>query len=231
MHPVMESGKSRAACWLVASLLVNAAAWAGDIYTSVDANGQERWSSQALDVSYVAVPALRIPDVVPAAVLRRTTPADKAVQVRMEARRRSLSPLVQRTAQRHGVSAALVMAVIEVESGYNPQALSPRGARGLMQLLPATASRYDMRDARELYDPARNVDMGTRHLKDLLAQHGGQWALAMAAYNAGAQAVVRHGQRIPAYRETMLYVPAVLAAAARFSNDLDPSSRVENFRE
>jgi soluble lytic murein transglycosylase-like protein len=82
-----------------------------------------------------------------------------------------------------------------------------------MQLMPATAARYGVTDPG---DPAQNIDAGVRHLKDLLnVQHQGNVALALAAYNAGQGAVARHGGRIPPYRETMLYVPAVLAAAAR----------------
>lgn len=137
----------------------------------------------------------------------------------METRRRSLYPLIESAARRHGVNTEMVMALIEVESGFNTHAVSPKGARGLMQLLPATAVRYGLRDVSELHDPARNIDIGIRHLKDLLIHHDGQWTLAMASYNAGQQAVAKHGQRIPGYTETMLYVPAVLAKAARFTSE------------
>jgi soluble lytic murein transglycosylase-like protein len=105
-----------------------------------------------------------------------------------------------------------VLSLIDVESRFDPQAISPKGARGLMQLLPATAARYGMHALTELHDPQRNIDLGVRHLKDLLQSNQDNWALALAAYNAGNGAVQR-GQRIPAYRETMLYVPAVLVRA------------------
>jgi soluble lytic murein transglycosylase-like protein len=133
----------------------------------------------------------------------------------LQARRTALSPLIEQTAARHGIDTQMLMALVEVESGFNTHAISRKGARGLMQLMPATAVRYGMRQVRELHDPARNLDMGTRHLKDLLTLHGGQWALVMASYNAGQGAVSKHGQRIPGYAETMLYVPAVLVRAAQ----------------
>ncbi len=81
-----------------------------------------------------------------------------------------------------------------------------------MQLMPATAARYGVTDAG---DAAQNIDAGVRHLRDLLNAHQGNVALALAAYNAGQGAVAKHRGRIPPYPETMLYVPAVLAAAAR----------------
>lgn len=233
-HDNPQLGRGATEVWVAVGLSVLATAvpaWAGEIYSSLDGNGQTRWATQPLDSSYSAIPALRTVDGVPIATLLPPALGGTALQAQLAQRRRSVLPLVQAAAQRHGVSAALVLAVIEVESGYNPQALSPKGARGLMQLLPATARRYGMRDARELYDPVRNVDWGTRHIKDLLAQHDGQWALAMAAYNAGAGAVARHGQRIPAYAETMLYVPAVLARAARFAEDMGGEGAVTEKRE
>jgi soluble lytic murein transglycosylase-like protein len=204
--------------WLSQALLLttNATqAWATEIFASTDAAGQTKWATQALDTSYQK--AIVTPD----AVRRPTTtqparPPAKS-QVRLQHCSVALRPLVNAIAQRYGVDTHLVMAVIEVESGCNTLALSPKGARGLMQLMPATASRYGMRDAKDLYDPVKNLDMGIRHLRDLLAAHGGQPALAIASYNAGANAVAKYRQRIPNYPETMLYVPAVLAKAAQLS--------------
>lgn len=86
-----------------------------------------------------------------------------------------------------------------------------------MQLMPATAARYGLSGPDTWRDPERNIDAGARHLKDLLVQHQGNLALALAAYNAGPGAVARHRGRIPPYRETMLYVPAVLARFAAAS--------------
>ena len=89
-----------------------------------------------------------------------------------------------------------------------------------MQLLPATAKRYGMKNEQELHVPSKNIDMGVRHLKDLLNLHNGQVVLAIASYNAGQGAVSKHGQRIPSYRETMLYVPAVMAYMAHQSDSV-----------
>lgn len=109
----------------------------------------------------------------------------------------------------------MVFALIQVESRFNTYAVSPKGARGLMQLMPATAKRYGITTIRELHNPARNLDAGIRYLKELLKMHEGNWALAIASYNAGEYAVARHGARIPRFQETMLYVPAVFAEAAK----------------
>ncbi len=117
--------------------------------------------------------------------------------------------VVLRSAQRYGIEAALVHAVIAVESGYDSKAVSPRGARGLMQLMPDTARRYGVDDA---FDPDSNVRGGTRYLADLMKLFDNDVRLALAAYNAGEGAVHRHGGRIPPYAETVGYVSRVVAA-------------------
>lgn len=200
-------------------------AFATDIYSSTDADGVVRWSTQAWDNSYrKVIAASAYPSAISSGPALAATRVRSSHLVKLEQRRRFFYPLVDGAARRHGVDTNMVMALIEVESGFNAQAVSPKGARGLMQLMPATAARYGMRDVRELDDPARNLEIGISHLKDLLAAHGGQWALALASYNAGLGAVVRHGQRIPRYTETMLYVPAVLAKSLRpLANDGAPT--------
>jgi soluble lytic murein transglycosylase-like protein len=115
--------------------------------------------------------------------------------------------LIEEAAHRYGLDPLLLHAVIRAESGYNPDALSPRGATGLMQLLPDTARRYGVKD---LYDPRQNVRAGARYLRDLLERFGNDLELALAGYNAGEGAVLRAGNRIPDYRETRAYVPKVL---------------------
>jgi transglycosylase-like protein with SLT domain len=125
--------------------------------------------------------------------------------------RRALMQMASKIARRHGVAEPLVHAVIEVESKYNPKAVSRAGAMGLMQLMPKTADKYSVADA---FDPVQNVDAGVRYLKDLLERYSGQVRLALAAYNAGEEAVERHGG-IPPYRETIDYVRRVQRAAAR----------------
>lgn len=131
----------------------------------------------------------------------------------LSARRSALEPLVQRIAHIHGVHPALLKAVIEVESGFNAQARSPKGAIGLMQVMPATAARYGDFD---LYSPEQNIDVGTRYLRDLLTMFNGNIRLAVAAYNAGENAVIRNGRQVPAYPETQRYVPMVLERYNRF---------------
>ena len=120
---------------------------------------------------------------------------------------RRFAPIVARAARVHGVDEALVHAVIFAESSYDPDAISPAGASGLMQLMPATAAQYGVRD---LFDPAQNVSGGVRLLRDLLAQFNGNVELALAAYNAGAGAVIRAGNRVPPRPETVAYVPKVI---------------------
>jgi len=119
--------------------------------------------------------------------------------------------LVREAAERHHVDPALVRAVIETESNWNPSARSHKGAMGLMQLIPTTAQRFGVNDA---FNPKQNVDAGVRYLKTLLERYNGNLDLALAAYNAGEGAVDRaHG--VPSYRETRNYVQRVQDAYFR----------------
>lgn len=115
--------------------------------------------------------------------------------------------LIHRAALNAALEPALVHAVIHVESGYNPQARSHKGAIGLMQVLPDTALRYGVRDPAL---PKENLKAGTLYLKDLMLQFNSRLELVLAAYNAGENAVLRHGEKVPPYSETLRYVPAVL---------------------
>lgn len=112
-------------------------------------------------------------------------------------------------ARAHGLEPALLHAVISTESAYRAQAISTKGARGLMQVMPATARRYGIGE-QALAQPATNIAAGTRYLADLLRMFSGDLRLALAAYNAGEHAVMRHGWRVPPYAETEAYVPKVL---------------------
>jgi hypothetical protein len=123
-------------------------------------------------------------------------------------------PLIERAAEQHGVSAALIEAVIHVESNYRPQAVSPKGARGLMQLMPETAARFEVTD---VFDPEQNIRAGTRYLAWLLELFGNDVQLACAAYNAGEKAVLRFGG-VPPYPETQEYVRRVTDRLARTSS-------------
>jgi len=113
---------------------------------------------------------------------------------------------IKQVALRHGISPLLVAAIIEAESEFNPRAVSRKGARGLMQLMPATASSLSVRNS---FDPYENIDGGVRHLRRLLDRFHGNIPLAVAAYNAGEQTVINyHG--VPPYRETRRYVAKIL---------------------
>ncbi len=126
---------------------------------------------------------------------------------------RKFAPMVESASRTHGVDVALVHAVISAESGYNPAALSKAGARGLMQLMPDTARRYGVQN---IHDPMENINGGVKYLRDLLTLFNGNLELAVAAYNAGENAVIRHGNRIPPYAETANYVPKVLGFYRKF---------------
>jgi Transglycosylase SLT domain/Domain of unknown function (DUF4124) len=115
--------------------------------------------------------------------------------------------IIRREALSNSLDPLLVAAVISVESNHNAGARSPKGAAGLMQLMPDTAKRYGVADP---YRAESNIRGGTRYLRDLLAMFNGDVRLALAGYNAGENAVIRHGYRIPPYPETLDYVPKVL---------------------
>lgn len=163
------------------------------IYAWRDVNGTLVLSDRKLDDGALTY---AVPD---AAGIRATTPSASGNHEEFE-------PLIQEHAARHALRPELVRAVIQVESGYNPRALSPRGAMGLMQLMPATARELGVRNA---YDPDDNIRGGCTYLRRLLDRYNGNEDLALAAYNAGADAVDRHGRTIPPYRETRDYVKRV----------------------
>jgi hypothetical protein len=139
-----------------------------------------------------------------------------AATLRTEERWRAMAgdwaDAIAEAADRHGVDRALLAAMVQVESRFQPRAVSPKGARGLLQLMPATAARFGVRDP---FDPVQNLDGGAQYLRWLLARFDGRTDLALAAYNAGEGAVDRHGRQIPPYGETLRYVNRVLEDAIR----------------
>jgi hypothetical protein len=142
----------------------------------------------------------------PVASVRGFVPDEVLDEVPPSGDLNDLRAMATAVAQRQGLDPALVLAVVAVESGFRPEAVSPKGARGLMQLMPATAAALGVSNA---FDPAANLDGGTRHLGALVARYGGDLKKALAAYNAGAAAVDVHGGILP-YRETRDYVAKVL---------------------
>src|SRR5215471_2779454 len=125
--------------------------------------------------------------------------------------------LIRKTAAKYDVDADLVFSVVAAESNFNPRAISRRNARGLMQLLPETARRLGVKD---IFDPAQNIDAGTRHLRNLLKLYQGDLALTLAAYNAGPGAVERFGN-VPPYNETIAYVRAIRKTYAQRKSATD----------
>jgi soluble lytic murein transglycosylase-like protein len=190
---------------LLPCLLLLAATARADIYSYIDANGTAYFSNVPDNDRYTLF--MRTPKLEVAA-----PPADNP-SLSMSGNRTRFTPLVEEAASRNRLDAALLHALIATESGYNPRAVSRKGAIGLMQLMPGTASRYGVTDA---FDPAQNVHAGARYLSDLLQMFKQDLNLALAAYNAGEQSVIKHGNHIPPYRETMAYVPKVLDTYRKF---------------
>jgi hypothetical protein len=132
---------------------------------------------------------------------------------------RRLDYLIHQKAAHHQIDPLLIYLVMREESGFNHRAVSRVGARGLMQLMPATARRLGVRN---IHDPVQNVEAGARYLRGLIRLYAGNVNLALAAYNAGEGAVARYGGRIPPYRETINYVRRISAAWWKFKRPTVP---------
>lgn len=122
--------------------------------------------------------------------------------------------VIRAAAERYDMDADLIHCVIAVESNFNPKAVSPKKASGLMQLLPQTAAQYGVKN---IFDPEENVNAGTRYLKELLAKYH-DLTLALAAYNAGPERVDQYGRRVPPYLETMKYVQRIAKSYAKIKS-------------
>ena len=176
-----------------------------DIYSYKDAGGTVHYSNEPADRRFT----LLLRDPAAAALARRGEPRGQWDSLYRGA--------IDDAARLAGVPRALLQAVIGVESGFDPTAVSSKGAQGLMQLLPATSARYGVRDP---FEPADNIRGGARYLSDLLRRFGNNLELALAAYNAGEEAVERSGRAIPPFPETRAYVPAVLKLYRTFAKEL-----------
>jgi len=173
-----------------------------DIYRYVDADGAVHFTNVPQDSRFkVYLKEKRKADPV-------TETLAGEIRYYDEKERARYAKPIQDAAKATRLDAALIHAVISAESGYNPFARSRKGAAGLMQLMPETAKRYGVKNR---LDPAQNISGGARYLRDLIRMFNNDLQLAVAAYNAGENAVVRAGNRIPPYQETMAYVPRVMS--------------------
>ena len=172
-----------------------------DIFRYTDADGIVHFTNVPYDSRYkVYLKEKRKPDPV------TDTLASEIYHYDPKARAR-YAKHIQDAAEANQLEPALIHAVIAAESGYNHLALSHKGAAGLMQLMPETAKRYGVTNR---LDPAQNIQGGSRYLRDLVKMFNNDLQLAVAAYNAGENAVLKYGNRIPPYSETMTYVPRVM---------------------
>lgn len=190
-----------------------------DIWGYIDDKGVAHFAAERLDARYELFS--RSADSTPTQASTRpvavpTVPPRLIAFFEVSPSYKQVKHLLREAARQHGIDYELLQALIAAESGFDAQAVSPKGAVGLMQIMPATAQRYGVAaDERtpvekKLADPRTNIRVGARYLRDLLALFPGQPELALAAYNAGEGAVQRAGNRIPPYRETQNYVRTVL---------------------
>lgn len=119
--------------------------------------------------------------------------------------------LIRAAADRYRMDADLIHCVIAIESNFDPKAVSPKNARGLMQLMPQTATRFGVQD---IFDPEQNINAGTRYLRQLMDKYN-NLTLALAAYNAGPERIDQYGRRVPPYLETMKYVQRIAKSYAK----------------
>lgn len=190
---------------LIAGLLAAAPA-AADIYRYVDADGKVQFTNVPPDSRYKVHRRLEEKNAVTDTLAAETRYIDPKNRKRYE-------KTIRAAARANRLDPALIHAVISAESAYNPFARSRKGATGLMQLMPETARRYG---ARNLLDPAQNIHAGARYLRDLMDLFNNDLKLVLAAYNAGENAVLRAGNRVPSYSETMTYVPRVINYYRRY---------------
>lgn len=123
--------------------------------------------------------------------------------------------LIAKASEKYRIDSTLIRAIIKAESNFNHRAVSPKGAKGLMQLMPATAATLQVKDS---FHPENNIDGGVRYLRYLMNLFNGNLSLVLAAYNAGENAVLRHNNRIPPYQETQNYVRRVLHHLNSYNN-------------
>ena len=163
-----------------------------DVYKFVDKNGDVYFTDNPESAHYELIIGTR-----------RKSKGSRS----MLANQKKFAPIIRAAAKRHELDPQLLNAVIRVESAFNPNAVSKKGAVGLMQLMPKTAERYGVEDRR---NPTENINGGAKYLGMLMRMFKSDIRLAVAAYNAGENAVKKHGNQIPPYRETQEYVTRVM---------------------
>lgn len=202
----IRSGQGISACALSLSLLILflflPAEAPADVYRYVDNQGTTHYTN--------------VPDSRKFSLWRR----EQRVLLKPTLGNVKYETLIAEAAGRHGVDHALIKAVIKAESNFNAQAISPKGAQGLMQLMPQTAALLQVEDS---FEPESNIDGGVRYLRYLINVYGGDLRLALAAYNAGEKAVAKH-RGIPPFAETRTYVRRVLDLYDRF-NRKEPGTK------
>ncbi len=190
---------------LIASLFISMSAKA-DVYKYVDKNGHVYLTDRPNHKGYK--------------LLVRTWKGWKEKKYSgfsLAKRQKKYQEMIKTAADKNKLPNALVHAVITAESAYNPKAISKAGAVGMMQLMPATAERYGVKDSK---DAEANIAGGTKYLRDLLVMFDNDKELALAAYNAGEGAVMKYGNKIPPYKETQHYVKKVLSYYKKYSATL-----------
>ena len=202
--------RQQAWLWLIVLLLPVGAGQPAQaaIFAFTDSQGTVHYSNVPVDGRYL--PVLRDP--------ATANPQSSSINQLLQ-RSDQYSTLIETAARSSGLEPALVKAVLVAESGADPQAVSPRGASGLMQLMPATARQYGVRD---IFDPEQNIRAGTQYLRDLKHRYGNDLRLMLAAYNAGPGAVDQNRGAVPPFGETLEYIPRVLKIYQRL---LDESRR------
>jgi soluble lytic murein transglycosylase-like protein len=224
---------------LVSALALNAPVALADLWAYVDEQGQSHVANHQVDARYKlffkGATTLDAPE-------RGAVERERAIEALAgtplyahatdPARTRPFEQLIAAHARSNGLDPALVKAVVAVESAFDARAVSRKGAIGLMQVLPDTGERYGLRAGAErtisdqLFDPATNLRIGTRYLRDLLARFAGDLAVSLAAYNAGEGVVAMHDNRVPPFGETLDYVEHVRQLYAIYRPDAPPAPRV-----
>ncbi|MBA4423932.1 MAG: lytic transglycosylase [Syntrophus sp. (in: bacteria)] len=171
----------------------------GDIYKYVDPEGVVHLTNVPTDHNLPYVLVMK----------------EKRVIIQMKGDISGYDDLITKTSEKYRVDSALIKAIIKAESNFNHRAVSPVGARGLMQLMPATAATLQVQDS---FHPETNIDGGVRYLRYLMNLFNGNLPLVLAAYNSGENTVLRYKNRIPPYQETQSYVRRVLDYFSRYSS-------------